>query len=180
VNPSAFTLTVNTIIGEASRQLKVTGRLKNGGTVDLTATTQGTNYTSSDLTKCNFGSPDGRIFASANGTCTITVTNGGFSAQATGTVQTFAPTTLTFINIPGTTNNVDVSGNFAYVAAGASGLQIVNVSNRSTPIITGALDTPGNTQDVRVIGTLAYRRWGVGFTDYRCHESQRAGRARVA
>jgi hypothetical protein len=156
VNPSAFTLTVNTIIGEASRQLKVTGRLKNGGTVDLTSTTQGTNYTSSDLTKCNFGSPDGRVFASADGTCTITATNSGFSATANGTVTTFAPTARTFISIPGFANNVEVNGNFAYVAAGSTGLQVVDVTNRSAPVIVGAVDTPGNANDVVVVGSTAF------------------------
>ena len=38
---------------------------------------------------------------------------------------------LSFVTIPGFANNVDVSGNFAYVAAGAAGLQVVNVANRA-------------------------------------------------
>lgn len=155
ISPSNFVLTVNTIIGEASRKVIVTGKRVDGSTVNLTAD-PGTNYTSSDLTICNFSGEKGRIFAANNGSCTITATNGGLSAQATVAVQTFAPTPLTFVSIPGTTNNVDVSGDFAYVAAGASGLRIVNVSNRSAPILAGSLDTPGNAQDVRVIGNLAY------------------------
>ena len=155
VIPANFVITINLIIGEASRQLRVRGRLSNGGTVDLTSDPR-TNYASSDLNVCNFGAEKSRVFASNDGACTIMVTNGSLSAQATVTVQTFAPTALTFVNIPGTTNNVDVSGNFAYVAAGSAGLQIVNVSNRSAPMIAGALDTPGNAQDVQVIGNLAY------------------------
>jgi archaellum component FlaF (FlaF/FlaG flagellin family) len=58
--------------------------------------------------------------------------------------------------IPGYANNVDVSGNYAYVAAGAAGLHVVNVSDPQAPVIVGALDTPGNANDVRVVGTLAY------------------------
>lgn len=155
ISPPNFVLTVNTVIGEASRQVIVTGKRVDGSTVNLTAD-PGTNYSSSDLNICNFGAEKGRIFAANNGSCTITATNGGLSAQATVAVQTFAPTPLTFVSIPGTTNNVDVSGDFAYVAAGASGLRIVNVSNRSAPILAGSLDTPGNAQDVQVIGNLAY------------------------
>ncbi|HJY84262.1 MAG TPA: hypothetical protein VKK81_24660, partial [Candidatus Binatia bacterium] len=94
VNPPNFVIDANTILlSEAYWQLAVTGTLANScGTVDLTSTTQGTNYTSSDLTKCNFGAEAGRVFAGADGTCTITATNGGFSATANGTVTTFAPT----------------------------------------------------------------------------------------
>jgi len=158
VNPPNFVIDANTILlSEAYWQLAVTGTLANScGTVDLTSTTQGTNYTSSDLTKCNFGAEAGRVFAGADGTCTITATNGGFSATANGTVTTFAPTALTVINIPGTTNNVDVNGNFAYVAAGAAGLQVVDVSNHSAPVIAGAVDTSGNANDVVVVGSTAF------------------------
>jgi hypothetical protein len=61
VNPPAFTIHANTILlTEAYWQLNVAGHLANNcGTVDLTSKTQGTNYTSSDLTKCNFGAEDG-------------------------------------------------------------------------------------------------------------------------
>ncbi len=156
VAPSNFVLIFNTILGEASRPLTVTGTLQNGNTIDLTSTTTGTNYTSSDLTICNFGADDGRVFAGLNGSCTITVTNSGFSAEATVVVQTFSPTALSFIPIPGFAHNVDVSGDFAYVAAGSAGLQVVNVSNREVPVMAGSLDTPGNANDVKVIGTVAY------------------------
>ena len=155
VTPKNFSLTVNTLLGEASQQLRVTGRRSNGSVVDLT-TSAATNYSSSDLSICNFGTEHGRIFAGADGTCTITVTNGSLSVKATAVVQTFAPTALSSVDIPGETNGVDVNGNFAYVAAGSAGLQIVDVSNRNAPFIVGKLDTPGNVQAVQVIGNLAY------------------------
>lgn len=156
VAPQSFVLTVNSVIGEASQQLTVTGRLKDGTSLGLTSTLRGTNYSSSDLNVCNFGSPDGRVFAASNGACTITVTNSGLTAQSLGTVNSFTPTPLSFVAIPGFPNNVDVSGNFAYVAAGAAGLQVVNVSNRAAPVLVASLDTPGNANDVRVVGNLAY------------------------
>jgi hypothetical protein len=156
LTPTSFTLTVNTIIGQASRQLTLTGRLLDGFDIDLTSTQKGTNYSSSNLTICNFGSTDGRVFAGTSGSCTITATNNGFSASATGIVRTFSPTALSSISIPGYANNVDVNGNYAYVAAGATGLQVVDVSNPQAPVIVGAKDTPGNANDIRIAGNLAY------------------------
>ncbi len=44
VTPADFLLTVNTLIGEASRQLTVTGLLIDGFSLDLTSTGRGTNY----------------------------------------------------------------------------------------------------------------------------------------
>ena len=156
VSPSVSGLTVNIIVGEASRQLTVTGHLRDGTSLDLTATRAGTNYTSSDLTLCSFGEVSGQIFAGAAGICTVTATNNGFSATATITVQTFTPTALSALPIPGTTNNVDVSGHYAYVAAGPAGLQVVDASDPSTPVIVGALDTPGNANDVQIVDQTAF------------------------
>lgn len=156
VVPTSFVLTVNSIVGQASQQLTVTGQLKDSTTINLTSTLRGTNYASSDLNVCNFGSPDGRVFAANNGSCTIAITNSGFSTQSLGTVNSFTPTPLSFVPIPGFANNVDVSGNFAYVAAGATGLQIVNVANRTAPVVVASLATPGNANDVVIVGNRAY------------------------
>jgi len=157
VKPSTFTLVVNSIAGLASQQLSVLGHLIDGKTtIDLTSTPEGTNYSSSDLTICNFGAPDGNVFAGNNGPCTITVTNNGFSAQATGVVTSFTPTALSFVSIPGFANDVAVNGSFAYVAAGSTGLQVVNVGDRSHPSIVASLSLPGNANDVKLLGNLAY------------------------
>src|SRR5258706_3358955 len=140
VSPGNFVLSVNTIVGIASQQLSVKGLLIDGKTtLDLTSTSEGTSYSSSDLTVCNFGTPDGNIFAGNNGSCVITVTNGTVSAQATGVVNSFAPTALSFVNIPGFANGVAVNGNYAFVAAGATGLQVVDVSNRMNPSVVASL-----------------------------------------
>ena len=83
VSPASFTMIVNSIVGTASVQLTVTGHLIDNHTnIDLTSTQRGTNYASSDLNICNFGSPDGRVFAGSPGSCTITITNGGFTATS--------------------------------------------------------------------------------------------------
>lgn len=156
VKPANFTITFNTIAGEASRQLSVIGHLRNGDTVDLTSGAKGTNYNSSDLSVCGLDVQTGEVFAGTDGTCTITATNGGFSAQAFGRVKTFSPTALSFINIPGSANGVDVNGNFAYVAAGSAGLQVVDVSDHTAPVIAGSVDAPGNANDIKVVGDTAF------------------------
>jgi hypothetical protein len=157
VTPAHFVLAVNTIEGIASQQLDVKGLLADLKTIiDLTSTTEGTTYSSSDVTICNFGAPDGNIFAGNNGSCTITVTNGSLSAQVMGVVNTFAPTDLSFIAIPGFANGVAVNGNYAYVAAGASGLQVVNVSDRTNPSIVASLQLAGNSDNITLLGTRVY------------------------
>jgi hypothetical protein len=156
VNPATFSITVNSVLGVGSQQLAVTGTLRDGTSLDLTSTLRGTNYASSDLNVCNFGAPDGRVFGGTNGSCTITITNAGFTAMATGSVTNFQPTSLSSIAIPGYANNVDVNGSVAYVAAGAAGLVVVNVAAPAAPAIVATADTPGNANDVRVVGTRAY------------------------
>jgi hypothetical protein len=158
VTPSNFTLIVNSLSGVASVQITVTGHLiNNQGTIDLTSTLRGTTYSSSNLNVCNFGSPDGRVFAGTVGPCTITVRNGNFSGTATGAVVNFTPLDLSFVSIPGFANAVAVSGDYAFVAAGASGLQVVSLSSdRTHPVISGALSLPGSAYDVNLVGNTAY------------------------
>ena len=91
---------------------------------------------------CNFGAQSGRVFAGNDGSCIITVSNSGFSVDVPGTVRTFVPMPLAFVPIPGFANNVDVSGDFAYVAAGSAGLQVVDVSDRENPTIVGSFSSP--------------------------------------
>ena len=119
IAPTHFTLTFNTITGDASRLLKVTGTLVDGTSIDLTNRQRDTQFSSSDLNVCNFGSTAGQVFAGQTGTCTVSATVAGFDASATGTVHSFSPTALSFVAIPGSANNVDVNGNIAYVAAGS-------------------------------------------------------------
>lgn len=51
---------------------------------------------------------------------------------------------------------VTVSGNRAFVAAGDSGLQIVDISNPAAPTLLGSIITPGSALDVVVSGGLAF------------------------
>ncbi|MFY9824739.1 MAG: hypothetical protein WAM82_25400, partial [Thermoanaerobaculia bacterium] len=163
VAPASFRLIYNTVLGESSRQLTVTGRLIDGRhTIDLTRPAYHTNFSSSDLTIANFGSDPGRVFAGQDGTATIIASIGGIggiggvSGTATVSVQTFAPQFLSFVPIPGFANGVAVDGSYAYVAAGLTGLWVIDVSQLSTPQIVGHYDTAGNANAVRVAGGFAY------------------------
>jgi hypothetical protein len=154
VTPPIFVLNFNTIEGEASVRLRATGTMLDGRTIDITA--RGVNFASSDLNICNFGATQGQVFAGQSGSCTITATIAALTAMSTGTIRTFSPTAMSYVSIPGFANSVDVSGDFAYVAAGAAGLQIVDVSNRMSPHVAAALGLPGNANDVKLDGTRAY------------------------
>jgi len=158
ITPANFVLNVNSISLNASQQLKVLGEFKQGGTIDLTAKIRGSNYASSKVETCNFDSVDGRVNAGTDGACIITVTNSGFKATAAGVVKTFTPKALSYVPIPGFANNVDVKGNYAFVAAGSTGMQVVDVTDKLNPkvISTAALDTPGNANDIAVVGNYAY------------------------
>jgi hypothetical protein len=156
VTPTQFVMTFNTILGDVTRQLRVTGTLKDNSTIDLTPTLRGTNYASSDLGVCNFGGTDGLVFAGDEGACTITVTVAGFTRTSAGEVHRFSPTPLSFVDLGGSGNGVDVSGDYAYVAAASAGLKIVTLGNRRTPQIAATLPLPGMLNDVKLAGSRAY------------------------
>lgn len=156
LKPPSFVLTTSVLFPIASQQLSWKVNLIDGKTtLDLTDDLR-TNYASSNLTVCNFGAKKGEVFAGTPGSCTITITNSTLSVAVPGTVNSFTPTALSFVDIPGFANNVAVSGNFAYVAAGSAGLQVVDVSDRSHPQIVSSRSLPGNANDVVVAGNHAY------------------------
>lgn len=156
VSPATFALTFNTLLGEASRQLAITGLLIDGRTLDLVPARYGTTYASSDLTVASFGAEPGRVYAGQDGVATVTVANSGFQATTRVTVQSFAPSALSFLPIPGAAQGVAVQGHYAYVAAGLTGLQIVDVADPAAPVLVGSADTPGTATKVRVEGDLAF------------------------
>ena len=158
VMPSAFSLVNNTIQpDEIGQQLAVTGVLFDGSVIDLTSTNRGTNYASSNLAICNFGLEDGLVFGTSAGACEITVTNGAFEQVLSVIASTFDPLPLSVVSIPGYANNIDVEGNYGYVAAGNAGLQVVDLgTTRLSPSVVGSLDPAGTSIDIKVAGGLAY------------------------
>jgi len=156
VAPPSFVLNTSTLFPNASQLLNWKVTLIDGRTtLDLTSDPR-TSYASSALTICNFGSEKGRIFAGSPGTCVITITNSTLSATASGTVQAFTPTALSFVDVSGFANNVAIAGNYAYVAAGSAGLQVIDVSNRTAPFVAASRALAGNANDVVVMANYAY------------------------
>ena len=51
---------------------------------------------------------------------------------------------------------VAVFGHYAYVAAGSSGLFVLDISDPAAPVLAGSYDTPGQALGVTVAGNYAY------------------------
>jgi hypothetical protein len=156
VSPAAFRLVFNTVRGESSRQLQAVGHVIDGRTIDMFNPLYQTAVTSSDLSVASFGADPGRVYAGQSGNATVSVSNAGHAGTAAVSVETFSPTALAFLELPGFENAVEVAGHFAFVAAGSAGLIVVDVTNLAAPVIAGRLATPGNANDVRLSGTVAY------------------------
>jgi hypothetical protein len=58
--------------------------------------------------------------------------------------------------VPGFSRDLRVAGNLAYIAADEFGLQIIDVSDPSDPVLVGGYDTIGNALAIHVAGDLAY------------------------
>ena len=156
MTPPVLNFVVNAVNPNVSAQLKVTGTLTDGATtIDLTSTTRGTNYNSSDLTIANFGAPDGTVFAGAAGNATVTVAVGGLSAQVPVTVTSFTPLVSSSFAVPGALR-VDVSGTTVYVAAGANGVYLIDVTDRTKPKLLNTFQTPAAALAVRTVGSYTY------------------------
>ena len=157
LTPENAVITFNTIEVEATRQLTLTGTLLDGSTVDLTSSSYGTVFVSSDPTVAGIAVTDGEVFAITDGATIIHASVAGFSDESSVTVVTFAPQALGFYQFPSSTsaNGVDVDGSAAYVAAGNGGLYVLDVTDPGTPTFVTSLATPGNANDVVVSSGLA-------------------------
>ncbi|ODS22433.1 hypothetical protein AB835_14200 [Candidatus Endobugula sertula] len=156
LNPGSLDLIFNGIDTEVSSQITVLANLIDGHQMNITSSSLGTSYSSANLAVASFGTTDGEIFGGVAGTTTITATNNGYSDSITVNVERFDPVALSAIDIPGYANNVDVQGDYAYVAAGVAGLVIVDVSDRTAPVIVSQLETDGTAIDVKVFGSIVY------------------------
>ncbi|MBC2716168.1 MAG: hypothetical protein HF978_12745 [Desulfobacteraceae bacterium] len=61
-----------------------------------------------------------------------------------------------FCTTPGTASDIDVYGDFAYVADGQQGLQILRITDKTSPVITGNYDTSGDAGGIFIDGNYAY------------------------
>ncbi|WP_301337667.1 ELWxxDGT repeat protein, partial [Microcystis aeruginosa] len=58
--------------------------------------------------------------------------------------------------VPLSAYDVQVVGNYAYVADDTSGLQIIDISNPTNPTLKGSYNTSGSANDVQIVGNYAY------------------------
>ena len=69
-----------------------------------------------------------------------------------------------FCATPGTANDIMVFGDYAYIADGDHGLQIVDISDKTNPEITGSVETIDNSRGVFVNGNYGYIVNGTGLS----------------
>ncbi len=141
---------------ELTAQLSVTGELLDGIVVDLTSSLRGTQYASSDLLICGFTANSGEVLAGLEGACEVTVSNDALSARVRVDVRAM-PASLGSLELPGYANDVaiDPSTDLAYVAGGAAGLLVIDVSDPSTPVLLSATETAGVAIEVAVADGVA-------------------------
>jgi len=60
------------------------------------------------------------------------------------------------VDTSGYAKGVNVAGNYAYVADGLSGLQVMDITDPTAPVIVGSVDTSGYAKGVNVAGNYAY------------------------
>ncbi len=157
VTPDNPRLIFNSLYGESSLQLQVTGQLVDGSTIDLTSGLTGTTYSSTDLSVVSFGITDGEIFAGNAGSAAVTVRNSGLETQVAVEVERFDPQPTSYIDLPVSMIwDVTIAGTYAYVAADAAGVLVVDVSNPLAPVLVGSLDLPSQTKRIHVNGKYAY------------------------
>ncbi|MDX1998703.1 MAG: Ig-like domain-containing protein [Thermoanaerobaculia bacterium] len=160
--PTGFTLIKNLVFPqETSRRVRILGTLLDGSTVDVTA--RGVAYQSSLPAVLIVASEPGRVVAGVDGNAVLTASFAGRSTQVPVVVTSFNPTPLSFLKIPGAANAVELHGDHAVVASGATGLYVVDVTNPLAPEIVGAVDTPGNANDLVIVGDYAYVADGNGL-----------------
>lgn len=95
-------------------------------------------------------------YSPTNTTITSTHTNSD-NTKLTSSSQTYLEY-ITTIGIHGEALDIALSddGNFAYVASGDYGLQILDISNANYPTLIGTYDAYGYVNHVEVIGDIVY------------------------
>jgi hypothetical protein len=154
ITPNPVNITINSVLGQRPVPLRVTRANGDGSVSDLT-TDPGTTYQSSN-TNAAIVDDFGVVAGVQPGPSSITARNGNSTGTVPVVVSSFNPMPLSSISIPGYANSVRLRGDYAFVAAGDAGLQILDVSDRTAPFIAGALDTNGNANDVKVVANTAY------------------------
>ena len=155
-SPANVIMTFNGIDSEVSTKLSVTATILDGSQLDITAKSNSTSYSSSDLSIVSFGLNDGEIFGGTVGQAKVTVGIYDLTIDVPVTVESFQPVGISSLSFTGTGYDTDVQGDYVYIAAGSGGLHIVDTSVKETPEVVASQATTGNAVDVKVVGLAAY------------------------
>ncbi len=155
VSPASLLIVFDTIRSESSAQLTVTGHLIDGSEIDITSRS-GINYLSSDLSIVSFGADPGQFFAGQAGSATVTVSYGAIETTVSVTVESYTPAPVSVIDLPTFGNNVDIDGDYAFVAGGQGGLYVIDTADKTVPFIAATLGLSGNANDIKVRSGFAY------------------------
>jgi large repetitive protein len=155
VIPNSIVMTFNLIDNEVSTQLTVTAQILDGSTFDATDKSNGTTYSSSDLTVVSFGVTDGQLFGGQVGTAIVTVGLFDLEVAIPVTVEAFQPAGVGHITFSGTGADTAVQGDYVYIATSV-GMHIVDASTKSAPVVIATQTTSGPAKDVHVVGNIAY------------------------
>ncbi len=86
----------------------------------------------------------------------VTITGTNFEPGAKVSLLNGGPFLAGDYNTPGWADSVYVSGDYAYVADGGAGLQVIDISDPTNPILAGSYDTPDYALGVYVSGDYAF------------------------
>jgi hypothetical protein len=89
-----------------------------------------------------------------------------FNAAQTFQVPTPAER-ITSLTLPHAAQKVRIAGNYAYVAAGAQGLLVVDISDPAAPVYLRAIGTT-NAKDLVIQGSYLYLADGAGASEPLC------------
>ena len=153
--PAELKLVFNTILGESSSNLQVTGILLDGTGVIVTGHPD-VSYLSGNIAVASFGGVPGEVFAGITGETTVTVSIGLHEVIVPVEVTTFSPQAMGYLNLPGTPNGVALGKDTAYVACTNAGLQIVSLPPDNALEVVGSVVLVDAAHDVRVVGETAY------------------------
>ncbi|MEW6086802.1 MAG: glycosyltransferase [bacterium] len=94
----------------------------------------------------------------ANGAASATITINGENFDSTCRVyfSTGGPYISGSVDTPGDTQGIFIAGDYAYLADGSSGLEIINIRDKVRPVISGNINFSDIAQDVHVKGSYAY------------------------
>jgi hypothetical protein len=158
LSSDTYRIIYNEILNEGSIQIGVVGHLIDGSKIDLTNTSLGTNYVTSDISVLNFGLTDGELFASSPGAAVLTVENSGYQVQASIEIENFSPEAISATNLSSDSRDLATYKNHVYIASGNEGVLIYDATIPSRPEKVGriALNNLNQVNSVAIDGDYLF------------------------